>query len=299
MLALSYRLSYARGMEQTLAGGRRGIAKLSPESKENPFRAKRIADLVAICGERPMTRIIDLGGSPAFWRLWRHAFDWRRLEVTCVNLDPSDVTMRQVRHIQADATDLHWIRDKAFDLAFSNSVIEHVGRDRMLAFAREATRIARRVYIQTPDYWFPVEAHTRFPGFQWMPKRFKIKLLRNFQLGFCDRASTDDEAERIISGTDLLTARELAALFPSAKVRRERFLGFSKALIAEGGDCHLPTHPVLPVPDSLTKIDVPAPPGRILDAGSRCRSDIGFGRSIAMPSRIPMPFLLGGESAVV
>src|SRR5262245_40383167 len=47
--------------------------------------------------------------------------------------------------------------DQSFDLAFSNSVIEHVGNEEdQLKFAGEMLRVARKIYCQTPCRLFPV-----------------------------------------------------------------------------------------------------------------------------------------------
>ena len=66
-----------------------------------------------------------------------------------------------------DACNLTFVEDNAFDIAFSNSVIEHVGPPgNQEAFAREAHRVASRYWIQTPSIWFPIEAHNHMP-FWW------------------------------------------------------------------------------------------------------------------------------------
>jgi hypothetical protein len=51
-------------------------------------------------------------------------------------------------------------------------VIEHVGdRDRQQAFVHEALRVGDRVFLTTPNRWFPVEVHTRLPFVHWLPDR--------------------------------------------------------------------------------------------------------------------------------
>ena len=63
-----------------------------------------------------------------------------------------------------DACDLADYGDGAFDLAHSNSVIEHVGPwQDMAAMAREAMRVGRSGWIQTPAWEFPIEPHFRAP----------------------------------------------------------------------------------------------------------------------------------------
>ena len=34
---------------------------------------------------------------------------------------------------------------------------------------REAVRVGRRVFLTTPNRWFPVEVHTRLPLVHWLP----------------------------------------------------------------------------------------------------------------------------------
>jgi SAM-dependent methyltransferase len=76
----------------------------------------------------------------------------------------------QVPYVQADACALPFA-DREFDLYFSNAVIEHVGgEERQHMFVREALRVATRVFITTPNRWFPVEVHTRLPLVHWLPE---------------------------------------------------------------------------------------------------------------------------------
>jgi len=75
----------------------------------------------------------------------------------------------EVRYVQGDACALPF-PDDAFDIVFSNAVIEHVGgRERQQAFVREALRVGRHVFLTTPNRWFPLEVHTRLPFVHWLP----------------------------------------------------------------------------------------------------------------------------------
>jgi SAM-dependent methyltransferase len=77
----------------------------------------------------------------------------------------------QIAYVQGDGCALPFA-DRAFDLYFSNAVIEHVGgHDRQEAFVREALRVADRVFLTTPNRWFPIEVHTRLPLVHWLPER--------------------------------------------------------------------------------------------------------------------------------
>lgn len=75
-----------------------------------------------------------------------------------------------VAYVQGDACALPF-PDGAFDVVHSNAVIEHVGgRERQEAFVREALRVGRRVFLTTPNRWFPIEVHTRLPLVHWLPE---------------------------------------------------------------------------------------------------------------------------------
>jgi SAM-dependent methyltransferase len=76
-----------------------------------------------------------------------------------------------VTYVQGDALELPF-RDGAFDVVFSNAVIEHVGgRDAQRRFVEEALRVGRRAFVTTPNRWFPIEVHTRLPLVHWLPDR--------------------------------------------------------------------------------------------------------------------------------
>jgi len=63
--------------------------------------------------------------------------------------------------------------DGSFDIVWSNAVVEHVGdREAQVHFLRETRRVGKRVFLTTPNRWFPVEVHTRIPLLHWLPKRW-------------------------------------------------------------------------------------------------------------------------------
>lgn len=120
-----------------------------------------------------------------------------------------------IRYVQGDACALPF-EDGAFDIVFSNAVIEHVGgRERQRALVLEALRVGRRVFITTPNRWFPVEVHTRLPLVHWLPDPVSHSVYRALGMGF----ATENE---------LLSRRRLASLFPG----RVRVLNLGLTLVA-------------------------------------------------------------------
>ena len=107
----------------------------------------------------------------------------------------------RIRYVQGDACALPF-EDSAFDIVHSNAVIEHVGgRNRQEAFVREAVRVGRRVFLTTPNRWFPIELHTRLPLVHWLPERAAGR-------------AYDLAGRSWARDNHLLAGRDLRALFP-------------------------------------------------------------------------------------
>lgn len=161
--------------------------------------------------------------------------DWDKIKINCINNDLAHAAEveRLVDMAQGDARDLSTYADNAFDIAFSNSVIEHVGlwRD-MKAMADEIRRVAPNYLVQTPHFWFPVEPHARTPFLHWFPEPLSYRVVMMRKCGFWERARDVNEAVRLVQSAKLLDKRQMQALFPDAEVSTERFMLLSKALIA-------------------------------------------------------------------
>ncbi|MHA6333008.1 class I SAM-dependent methyltransferase [Qipengyuania sp. CAU 1752] len=204
-----------------------------PQSLSYRLRAKRDEFLREFL-LRNGRRILDMGGTAHYWRrvglefLDRHGF-----EITIVNLTPTDLGEGPFAMAVGDATNMDFA-DNSFDIVHSNSVIEHVGgSDMVAAFARETRRLAPAYYLQTPNFWFPVDPHFwRMPAFHWMPETLRVSLLRKLPIATAGRLKTLDEAREAVENTRLLTPRQIHELFPDAHVRFERFAGLSKSIIA-------------------------------------------------------------------
>lgn len=101
--------------------------------------------------------------------------------------------------------------------------------------AKEVQRVGKAYYVQTPNYYFPIEPHYRAIGFQFLPFNTKVYALQKFKMGrvekITDRNSAINEANRI----RLLKLKELKYLFHNSIIFKERFLGFTKSLIAYYG----------------------------------------------------------------
>jgi hypothetical protein len=108
------------------------------------------------------------------------------------------------------------VDDCAFDVAFSNAVVEHVGeQDEQRRFVHELCRVAERVFVTTPNRFFPLEVHSLVPFAHWLPRGARDRVLR--ARGF------DDVLEP-------LGPKELASLLPYSV----RVLNRAMTLIAVG-----------------------------------------------------------------
>ncbi len=132
-----------------------------------------------------------------------------------------------LKFVRGDARKMPF-KDESFDLVFSSAVIEHVGsRDCQRVFLGECIRVAkRRVFITTPNRWFPVEMHTGLPLLHWLPVRLHRQIMR--RLGY-DSLSREENLNLL----DEAAIRELAAEIgtPSPTIHKMRFFGFPSNLL--------------------------------------------------------------------
>ena len=162
----------------------------------------------------PATRVVDVGVTDSGFgeerglghthNFFEAMYPWpeRITAVGATDLSRFRAAFPSVATVVADGRALPF-RDGAFEVAFSNAVIEHVGgrRDQQ-AFVRELSRVADRVFVTTPNRLFPVDAHTLLPVVHWLPRPRRERVYR----------ALGREAG---IGVELLSPRSLRALFPS------------------------------------------------------------------------------------
>ncbi len=198
---------------------------------------RRLADRVSLRSRRrkldlfletfrpgPETTVVDVGVTDApfgahpdnFLEAW---YPWPE-RITAVGVTPLErfrEAFPAVAAVQADGRTLPFA-DGEFDLGFSNAVVEHVGdREAQRAFVHELSRVARRVFVTTPNRRFPLEVHTLLPFVHWLPRGPRERLLRS-------RGWTDT--------LELLGPGELRALFPGPV----RILRRGMTIVAVGGE---------------------------------------------------------------
>ncbi len=210
------------------------------KSIEFSFRAKRFREIrkiiEEILDEQGYCHILDLGGSEKYWKIGADFIEENRdrLHFTIINPEVQASTDQSTfTFLVGDACDPQLFKGKRFDFVHSNSVIEHVGDElAMVLFASNTRRLGKRYYLQTPNYWFAYEPHFRFLGFQWLPATMRAYMMTKMRLGFFAKQSSYKEAKWHVDSIRLLSTRQVAGLFPDAKIQHERVFGLAKSIIA-------------------------------------------------------------------
>jgi hypothetical protein len=107
------------------------------------------------------------------------------------------------RFVAADGCRLNMLEDDAFDIAHSNSVVEHAGNPERMA-----------------------------PFFHWLPRSMRICLIRHFDLRTRTRRQTRREVLWAVESSRLLDRRTLQELLGEAEIFTAPYLGPPKSLIA-------------------------------------------------------------------
>ncbi len=204
---------------------------------QTSYRAKRLKRFVemadAILKRQETCRVIDLGGNRDYWLDLEPVWAGRKLSFVLVNLQPERLDDARFEAIQGDCRNMSAFADMSFDIVHSNSLLEHVGRWKdMVATAGEIRRLAPHYFVQTPNYWFPMEPHFRSLFFHWLPEPMRIAKVMRRGLGAFPKAETVDDAARFIEDSNLLDVRRFMHLFPDGRLERERVFGLTKSLIA-------------------------------------------------------------------
>jgi hypothetical protein len=212
-----------------------------PKSLASRFRRARMKHVIALIRtvfeERGECRIVDLGGRPDYWRaIDRTILEDCKVRITTVNPEEQtciDDPLFDQRQGDACALD---VEDGAFDLAHSNSVIEHVGGwANMERFAAETRRVARRYYVQTPYFWFPIEPHLSAPLVHWAPEPMQARWLIKRGHAFVAKTTDMASAMRAVQDARLLDKAMMRHLFPDGRLEEEKVAGLTKSLMAIRG----------------------------------------------------------------
>jgi hypothetical protein len=208
----------------------------NPDSFANRLRSRRFQLFEAALASIPRpVRILDVGGTNEYWerRGWTGRSD---VQIVTLNLHPEEQRHENIQSLAGDATDLSAYGDGSFDVVFSNSVIEHLFTfENQGLMAAEIQRVGKAYWVQTPNFWFPMEPHFHVPGWQWMPVGLRVSILQRRRCGWRGPAADPAQALEFVREVRLLNKSELKQIFPGATLLAERFGGLVKSWTVVGG----------------------------------------------------------------
>jgi SAM-dependent methyltransferase len=194
------------------------------------FRGRRIKKLVSMYPNLAEMSVLDVGGRPVIWEILAEEFEIRPKNLILLNMEDEAESFDNYDRVIGDGRNLPY-GDKAFDLVFSNSVIEHVGNETdKTAFAKECLRVGKNIYIQTPNRWFPIETHLVTLFIHWFPQQWFSKL-SFLSIRFLFLLSNRQQFNEIVSGIKLVDKQQLQTFFPKRTIVTERFFGIAKSFI--------------------------------------------------------------------
>ncbi len=193
----------------------------NPRSLASRFRARRLQFLLRTLQPDPGSLVLDVGSDgSSFLRNWPYSG-------RVVSLDNQFRPENPRRSGLAVLADLRALPFKSRSIAvIANSVLEHVGiLEEQEKAAAEIRRVGQGYFVQIPYLYFPVDPHFfTVPFFQLLPERWQRRICRHIAVGFVPRGG--------FLPVHYLTVPEFSALFPDARIVKERFLFLTKSLYA-------------------------------------------------------------------
>jgi hypothetical protein len=143
-------------------------------------RANIFGDFLRLTGANPESTVLDLGVSDVVGDAPNHL---ERMypypeRITAAGLGEG-VAFRaafpRIGYVRIVAGAPLPFADRAFDIAASNAVLEHLGSEAaQRAFLAELVRVATKVFVSVPNRYFPFEHHTAIPLLHWSDFSFRI-----------------------------------------------------------------------------------------------------------------------------
>ena len=215
---------------------------------QDTFRPRRMREFAGFFALSDEHLVIDVGGDSENW-----LYIDQKPQLTIGNICVDDHEEDNIKYRNLDGTCIPY-KDNSYDIAYSNSVIEHVGDwQKQSDFAREIRRIAPNYYVQTPNRNFFIEPHFLVLLIHLLPRRMYRSLLPFFSIWYWVQRPDSETVDAMFDEIRLLDEKDMRELFPDAEIRREKFLFFTKSLIAvrKSGDAKCPASMTKPASEML------------------------------------------------
>jgi hypothetical protein len=193
-------------------------------------RRRKLALFFEVMQPTAETTVVDVGVSDGGYgedmlgtaNFFEALYPWpeRIVAVSTQYLTVFQEAFPKVTAVRADGRALPF-EDGQFDVGFSNAVVEHLpDLDSQRAFVSELCRVSRRVFVTTPNRWFPLDTHTLVPLAHWLPddRRDRVYRLLGRQEGL---------------GLRLLSPGALRGLFPHSVEPRIVRRGMTLVAVAD------------------------------------------------------------------
>jgi len=188
---------------------------------------------ISLVQPKPEDKILDVGVSPFFGRgtnFLELLYPYPENITALTNEEPGkfkdfNKNYPKVKLIFGDGKNLDF-PDDYFDIVFCNAVVEPVGEyQEQKKFIYEICRVGKKIFVTTPNYWFPLDAHTLIPFAHWLPQKIKRKIYKMF----------GREYWADINHLNLLSEKKFVSLFPEGidiKLYKQKIFGITSNFIA-------------------------------------------------------------------
>ncbi len=207
--------------------------KKSSESYVTRLRKKRFQlfkNLVLSIGNES-TKILDIGGTIEYWK---QVYDIKNnplnLKITLLNLEFESKDNNDIfDYVTENAKELSF-ENHSFDIVFSNSMIEHLGGlEQQLLAVNEMKRVAKYIYMQTPNIFFPIEPHFQILFIHWFLIAIRLRMLAFFQ-----KTTVNKEYNSFVNNPiNLLSKSDLDFFFDddNYNIYKEKTFGLTKSFV--------------------------------------------------------------------
>ncbi len=150
---------------------------------------------------------------------------YEKIEINCL----SNLSLEKLKSIytkisihKGDGRGMSFANNN-FDIVTSSATIEHVGNfNNQLKFISECLRVSKhKLFLTTPNRFFPIEMHTKIPLLHFLPKKIHRKILN--LIG--EKYLSLEENLNLLTKKDLLQMCKIL-LIKNFEIREIKLFGF-------------------------------------------------------------------------